>query len=307
MAASGHLRALALSVMLSSSLACADSIPLHYHPALIAKGFPSPIVRIEIRGQPPARFLIDTGASIHTLAAWYVKAAGIKAVASQGSARGSTGQETSIRVARQVSLTLENGRALPLAETVVVDFPPIFEELHIAGLLSPQLLAPPGQAAVLDLRVPYLEIQPFQQAMDSLGLAPLPEARACIDAESEFTNRAYSIRITAQDRDASVILDSGATGTVLATDSAIAKALASSSIDGKHTQGLGGAPEANRHVPAVEILRAGVPVTVDVGLGKSPGPACGPDGLLGMDALRDCLLVLGESALGMACTPPVSR
>jgi hypothetical protein len=301
------IRACALGVMLASSFARAGSIPLHYDSTLEARGFPSPIVRVELRGQPPARFLIDTGASIHTLAAWYVKAAGIQAAASAGSARGSTGQESAIRVARQVDLALDNGHPLALAEAVVVDFPPMFEELRIAGLLSPQLFAPPGQAAVLDLRVPYLDIQPVQQAIDRLGIAPLPEARVCSDAESEFANRAYSIHVFALDREASVILDSGATGTVIAADSAMAQALASRSVEGKHTQGLGGVPEANRQVPGVEIRRAGVPVTVDLSLGKSPGPDCGPDGLLGMDALRDCLLLLGESAPGMACTPRLSR
>src|SRR6185369_8115158 len=112
----------------------------------------------------PARFLIDTGASVHTLASWFVKDAGLQADAARGTARGSTGQEAGIRVVRQTDLAIEGGRRLPLAEAIVVDFPPMFEQLRIAGLLSPQLFANDDEAAVLDLRVASLRIEPFQAA-----------------------------------------------------------------------------------------------------------------------------------------------
>ena len=178
----------------------------------------------------------------------------------------------------------------------------IFAQLRIAGVLSPQLFARPGQAAVLDLRVPSLHSAPFQQAVDKLGARQLAGARVCINEGSTFKRRTHAIPITAAGGSASVIVDSGATGTLVAAESQIARALESRSIDGHHTQGLGGAAESYRIVPAVEIRRAGASAVVDLTIGKSPGPSCGPDGLLGMDALHECLLVLGESAFGMACT-----
>ena len=71
--------AFARALPLVASMACAQPIPLHYDNALIEKGFPSPIVRVTIRGQPPARFLVDTGASVHALAPWFIEAAHIEA------------------------------------------------------------------------------------------------------------------------------------------------------------------------------------------------------------------------------------
>jgi hypothetical protein len=278
-----------------------DSIPLNYDATFVGRGFPSPIVEVTIHGQS-ARFLVDTGASVHALAAWFVKSAGIKAELAASTVRGSTGNETPVRVVRQLDGKLENEHRLHLDEAVVVEFPPIFAELKIAGLLSPQLLAPPGQAAVLDLRVPSLMIEPFQDVVDSARVTPLRDAHVCNNAGSMFTNRSYAIPITVQGGTATVIVDSGATRTLIASESQIAKALESRGIEGNHTQGVGGAVESSRHVPGVEIQRAGAPVVLDLGIGGSPAPSCGPDGLLGMDALRQCLLVLGESGLGMTCT-----
>jgi hypothetical protein len=269
------------------------AVPLQYDAALAEKGFPSPVVRIGVPGQPPALLLVDTGASIHTLAAWFVESAHIDAQAAEGTARGSTGNVSSIRVARDVPLKLENGDALPLTEAIVVDFPPMFGQLRIAGLLSPQLLAPPGQAAVLDLATPSMTIAPVASAPHT--------GRVCINRESEFRNLSYSVPITILGQHGAMILDTGATSTLIAAGSSIGKALADRSVEGKHTQGLGGEAEATRHVPGVTIRRGGSPTIADVNLGKSPGPACGPDGLLGMDALRGCVLVLGESSASIRC------
>jgi len=288
---------LALSALLATSIGRAESIPLTYDETLIAKGFPSPLVVVAVRKQPAAQFLVDNGAPVHALASWFVKAAGIATQAEKGSARGSTGSETTVRVTRHVDLTLENGRHLQLEHAIVIDFPPIFEELRIAGLLSPQSFAPENLAAVLDLRAPSLTIEPFQKAIDRLHIAPMPEGRVC---ERNF----YAIPIFAAGRRGFALLDTGATGTVIAPESQIAKALESRSIEGKHTQGVGGKIIENRHVPAVEIQRAGVPAVVDLNIGKTAGPACAADGLLGMDALRHCVLVMGKSALGMACDSP---
>src|SRR5262249_43244071 len=157
---------------------------------------------------------------------WFVKAANISADAAQGSARGSTGKETAIHVARHPDLALEDGQRLQLAEAIVVEFPPMFEELRIAGLLSPQLFARGDDAVVLDLRTPSLDTAPFQAAVDRLHIEPLSSGRVCINQDSRFRNRIYSMTVTVLGRSASMGLDSGATGTVIGADSAVARKLA---------------------------------------------------------------------------------
>jgi len=295
-----HARCLSWCLLVVGTLAHADAVPLHYDVSLIDRGFPSPVVRVKLPGQPPAQFLIDTGASMHTLASWFVDAAHAQAEPVAGSARGSTGHEASIRIVRRLDLGLERGR-LVLSQALAVEFPPMFAELRIAGLLSPQLLAPAGKAAILDLRKPALTFRSFDSGVDALRGKPSAPGAVCINADSEFANRAYSVPIAISGLPGSVIVDTGATSTVIAAESQIGKILFEGSSEGKQTQGLGGAPEASRHVPAVEIRRGGTTAVLDVSLGASPGPSCGADGLLGMDALRNCVLVMSESALRMSC------
>jgi hypothetical protein len=50
----------------------------------------------------------------------------------------------------------------------------------------------------------------------------------------------------------------------------------------------------------VRFERGGTASTIAVTIGGS-APSCGPDGLIGMDALRQCVLVLGESAFAWSC------
>ena len=195
------------------------SIPLHYDAALAGKGFPSPIARLSIDGRD-AWFLIDTGAGVHTFAAWFVEAAGIPVHDSKAILRGSTGADTRVRVVNAVSASLDDGSALALHEAAVVDFPRIFSDEHIGGLLSPQLIARAGEAAVPDYRVPSLRFEPFAAAAAKLAGTPGidGETRVCHNADSPFANRLFSVLVRAEGVGAHLLVDSGATRTIVASE-----------------------------------------------------------------------------------------
>jgi hypothetical protein len=144
------------------------SIPIFYDATLAAQGFPSPLVHARINGQD-ALFIVDTGASVNTLADWLAEAAGIASSESSSTARGSGGDENAIRVARRIAGHWGEGLAFELPEAIAVAFPPIFKSLRLGGLLSPQLLAPVGTAAVLDLKMPTLRFIAFTQAAAELS------------------------------------------------------------------------------------------------------------------------------------------
>jgi hypothetical protein len=189
-----------------------------------------------------------------------------------------------------------NGRRedIPLREAIVVDLPPIFEEQRIGGLVSPQLLAPANMAAILDLQAPRL----------SFGNAPVASTgtRVCRNGDSQFTNRLYAAPMSADNLAGMMLIDTGATSSVAVPSSQIAAALSKKPSEPGHTRGVGGTVATTRKVPDVALRFGGGEALVSLTIGGAP-PTCGADGLLGMDALRLCRLVMGESTFAWSCRP----
>ena len=277
--------------------AAADAMPLQYQESLIKLGFPSPLLRASINGRQ-FWFIIDTGAGVHALASWFVSAAGLKSQPTTATATGSTGEsENHVAMVENTVLRLDGDRELKLREAIVVELPKIFAEQQIAGLLSPQLLAAPHTAAVLDLRAPRLRFEPFDAAVAALRREHgtiSTGARACRNPDSPFENRQYAASIRVNGIDGTMLVDSGATGTVAFSHSHIASALTSSASGTDHTQGVGGAVHTTRTVSGARLERGGATATIKLAIGGA-APDCGSDGLLGMDALRQCVLVLGDT------------
>lgn len=279
-----------------------ETLPLRYESTLIALGFPSPLLRATVHGVP-AWFIVDTGASVHALASWLVSEAHLETRQTTSSVTGSTGAETQVRAITNQEIGLDGGQDLTLDDAIVVEFPPIFAEQRIGGLLSPQLLATRDLASVLDLRVPMLRFEPFDRAARGLGRnRPLitSGSRVCHNAESPFANRLYAASVTADGITGTLLVDTGATSTLAIPGSRIANSLVDRASASGQTQGVGGDLRAMRKVANVRFERGGTASSIAVTIGGA-APSCGPDGLIGMDALRHCILVLGESAFGWSC------
>jgi aspartyl protease len=239
-----------------SSAPKAESLPIFYDAALAAKGFPSPLVKARIAGHE-ALFIIDSGASVNTLADWYARLAEIPTTTAAGTATGSDGKTAAVRTAHRLRGQWSNRQGFTLKEAIVVAFPPLFETLHLGGLVSPQLLAPVGTAAVLDLKIPSLKFVPFARAMTDLRLpraiaAPL---EVCRNPDSRFVNRVYLAPVSAAAVTDRVLIDTGATETIFSVESKIAHAIETASELGPRSEGLGGevsgqTPGAQRPVAA---------------------------------------------------------
>jgi hypothetical protein len=177
----------------------------------------------------------------------------------------------------------------------------MFADQHIAGLLSPQMLAPVGQAAVLNLRTPSLSFAPTSAAVASLGVPPGPAIAGThiCPTQGATSGRLYAVPVTIAGIDADMTVDTGATATDVAS-TRISRALAARAVNNGHVQGIGGDAKSAQTVAGVTIVRAGNARKADVTLGGT-GDGCGPDGLLGMDALRGCTLVLGDKTFAWTC------
>lgn len=279
-------------------------VALHYDPALVAADFPNPAARLTIGGKT-AWFLFDTGAGVHMIAAWFVESAGLELDAGLADAAegvDSTGQPSALRGLRPLAGRLEDGSRLELGSAFVGEFPPDFEQAQVAGALSPQLLARAGQAVALDLRVPELRLEPFEQAARRLGARALPPAQVqyCGSPRDAVPNLAFALGVSAGGAQGRLTVDSGAAHTKIAAHSPLARGASRSG--GGTTVGLAGRPQAYELARGLRLSFAGFERAVDARISESPGGRCGPDGLLGLDALGRCALVLADQAFAIRCT-----
>jgi Aspartyl protease len=274
------------------------SLDLLYNQDLVKAGFPSPVALVVVHGVS-AWFLIDTGAGVHTLADWFVKEAKITtADLPQVTARDSMGHKVTLRAVQ--NLTAQVGRGPVVLEwAAVAEFPPFFRQHLIGGLLSPQLLAPADTAASFDLRIPRLTFEPFSQALARFGAKPMP-AKIC-SSSMDHPNRLYGFPAEVSGHPVVLGLDSGAAQTSLLPSSMAAQALASRQVPGRRTVGVGGVEQREKLVRGATVALGGLTATTDLSIGGGGGD-CSPDGNVGMDVLRNCVLVLAKEQVAVSCS-----
>jgi hypothetical protein len=275
-----------------------QSLPIFYDAALAANGFPNPFVKAQMRGHK-AIFILDTGSSRNFLADWYVKVAKIPTSAMTNS---KINGSVVPRLAHRIQGRWSDGQRFSLNETMVVPFPPYFESNHIGGIVSPQFLAPAGMAAVLDLKTPSLRFAPFARALSDLqqlnpSSEPLPLNQAC---HSEVADQMYLAPVTAAGVTDLVTIDTGATKTMFSENSNIAHAIEDRTEPGPPSEQLAGKMNGERMVRNVQLMRGGRSVELNPSIAKPSWP-CNSQGLLGMDALRNCLLILGKDEMAFTC------
>lgn len=278
-------------------------VPLQYDTALAKANFPNPAARLTFNGRT-AWFIFDTGAGVHTLASWFVDAAGMKiddSLAGAVRARDATGEPVEFRAVRNQVGRLADGTALTLKVAMVASFSPEFEAAEVGGLLSPQLLAGDGQAAALDLRFPELRIETFKDAVNRLGgrLVAGDQVRICGETAATVPNLVFAVLVKAKSAEGWLILDTGAEMTSLTAGSSLVRGVKLG--PGGETVGAAGQRQAHSLARNVLLSFSGYRMTVDPHVVQESVAGCGPDGFLGLDAMGTCAFVLGQDSLAVAC------
>jgi len=286
----------------------AARIPLHYDAQLSGADLSGPAARLTFNGKT-AWFLLDTGTGIHVLGDWFVKAAGLPLDESTNKGLRSVddaGNPVALRAVRNPVAGLEGGGTVSLGLALVVDFPSEFERFQIGGVISPQLLAADGRAAAFDLRTPELRLEPFDDAVRRLGAVALPRDRVrfCGSVDGPVPGLAFAIPVSAGGREGIVTVDSGAKLTRIAPASVLIRGLRLR--PGGETTGATGARQFYSIAPDVRLQFGGRATTLDARVSDADGQGCGRDGLLGLDALRECAVVLGQRDVAIACGVPVA-
>lgn len=297
-----------LAAWLASSAFAQDDqstvIALRYDSELQRIGFPSPTLDVTVNGKS-ARFLVDSGAGVHTFAKWFVAAAGI-ATQGHGGAKvvDAGGHPVDISLVRHVTLAIGDGRELKIDEAIVADFPPFFEANRLAGLISPQLLAAQTHAAVLDLRTPELRLERTESAIERLDATLLNiggATKLCVQDGSPLRNRLYAVRTVVEGVETSLIVDTGASGTTLRDGTPAAIAVRRKPGTGGSEMSVGGQQMHVFKSSPIALDFGGGRRTLSISLGPDAG-GCGAQGRLGMDALKGCSWIFARAAVAMSCS-----
>ncbi|WP_437508930.1 retropepsin-like aspartic protease [Sorangium sp. So ce1099] len=274
---------------------------LEYH--LNDRAFPSPLIDAVVAGQPTV-LIVDTGASHHVLARWLADELALPLSTAGDVAVDHAGRPLAVSRLENAVLALSGWGRVEVPTLLVVPMPDVLQRIGIGGVVSPQELARPGHAVVLDLREGRMTEAPRDEAARALrarfGEAAVVELARCggPNQGSELTARASVEGIPV-----ALKIDSGASQSSLFAVSPAGKRLSRRATGDRSAYAASG-----RHtVPVLSGARlrmAGFDAAADIDL--LPGDrraTCPSDGFAGMDVLRTCVLVLAEDGGVAACAP----
>lgn len=279
--------------------------PIEY--AINGKPFPLPIVKGTIAGQP-VRMMLDTGANSHIVAGWFMRKAGLvgKKLGEGGTDHAGTAIET-FRIDKP-NIAIDGWGDTAAGSVVATNVPKEIEKLGIAAFLSPQALATTSDAIVLDLANAELRASPWDDARAALAkksgwvsfLSSAP--RLCEQTSGAIHVLSFVVPVTVEAQKVWLLVDTGAQHSDVFSSSSAGKKLAPRSVPGKEGIFTAAGKTVTRVVEGAELSAGSFTVKTDLDL--IPGgadPWCPRDGVVAMDLLRSCTLLLGQGKLEGSC------
>jgi hypothetical protein len=275
--------------------------------ALGNKPFPLPIVHGKVGGVPTL-ILVDTGANAHIISSWLAHKAQLTTKGFGDVGVDHTGHAIETRRAPHPQMHIDNWGDLPDEPMLVTDVPDAVTRLGIGAFLSPQQLSTEEFAVVLDFQKSEMRQMRRAEALDSTSgsALALDPPRQCLDKDSPLQGLAYVLHGQIEGQDADLMLDTGAHHSDLLASSKAAKALLPKSEPSRESVYAASGKVTPRTVKAAQVRVGAVDVTRDIDL--IPGKEdefCPRDGVLAMDVLKNCVIVLDRRTVGGLCTSDV--
>jgi predicted aspartyl protease len=253
--------------------------------------------------------LVDTGANSHVIASWVARKVGLpmRALGDVGSDH--TGRAVSAYTVEHPGVVLDEWGALPDAPMLVTDVPEPIERIGIGAFVSPQWLAAAGEAVVLDFGAREMRSASLDEASAALDATPGHDiaphgARLCRDEASVIKGLAFVLPASVDGHGVDLLVDTGAHRTDLLTTSRAGKLLAGRATPSREQMYAASGLVKTSLVRAAALRIGDWSLTADIDL--VPGvadPVCPRDGVVSMDALQACTLVLSRKALRGRCGP----
>jgi predicted aspartyl protease len=273
------------------------------------RSFPLPLVQGTVAGQP-ALFLVDTGANSHVIAGWLARKLGLPMKKLGDIGTDHVGKTiTAFRIDKPDVALSEWGPLAP-GPVLAAEVPDVIERLGIGGFISPQRLVEDGDSVVLDLAGAELRAALWDEALYSLSasgttLLVADQARACEEKEGPIKGLAFVVPATIESHRVDLLVDTGAQHSDLFVGSSAGQKLAAQSIVNKEPMYTASGKISARKIMHARVGSGAFTVTSDVDLIVGAADAsCPRDGVLAMDVLRSCALLLGRSRVYGRCREP---
>jgi len=186
---------------------------------------------------------------------------------------------------------------------LVTDVPDAVTRLGIGGFLSPQQLANDDLSVVIDFQKDEMRQIHRGDALDSAGNAlALDPPRVCSDKDSPLQGLAFVIHANIEGTAADLLLDTGAHHSDLLATSKPGKALLPRSDPSREAVYAASGKVTPRTVHDAHLHIGALDATRDIDL--IPGKQddfCPRDGVLAMDILKQCVIVLDRQSVSGLC------
>lgn len=273
------------------------------------RAFPLPVVSGTINGHP-VLMLVDTGANSHVIAGWLARklAMPMKKLGDIGTDH--VGKSIATYRLDRVEIAVDDWGKLGPTTLLATEVPEVIEKLGIGAFISPQRLDEEGDSVVLDLAKGELRSAWFdeqQKAMSESGtpLFEVDSARTCDDSDGPIRGLAYVVPSTIESQRVSLLVDTGAQHSDVFASSAAGQNLLEKSTQSREAMYTASGKVQARSLKSAHITTGSFAVTSDVGLIQgAPDASCPRDGVLAMDVLRSCTILLGRTRVYGRCLVP---
>ena len=273
---------------------------------LRGKHFPLPLVHGTVAGTP-TWMLVDTGANSHVVAGWLARQVGLplKKLGDRGADH--AGRTIATYRVDHPQMAIDQWGTVPDGPMLATEVPPLIEQLGIGAFVSPQeLAAGDGGAIVLDFPGGEMRAAAYDDAVHKLGhrggsLAP-NGGRVCEDNATSIQGLAFVLPATIEGHGVDLLVDTGAQRSDLLATSPAGKTLAARSTANNEQLYAASGRMTSRTVRAATVTIGDFAVRSDIDLiPGSADPYCPRDGVVSMDVLRACVLVLGKTSMTGRC------
>lgn len=260
----------------------------------------------------PTLMLVDTGANSHVISAWMARRLGLPMKRLGDVGTDHVGRAISTFRIEKPDMALEGWGALDAGPVLATEVPEAIERLGIGAFISPQKLGEEGDAVLVDLPGAELRAAWWDEALYELSAAGTPlvfgdHARTCEETDGPIRGLAFVLPATVDGLKVELLVDTGAQHSDVFTSSGAGQRLLPQSVVNKEPMYTASGKISARKLKSAKVSAGAFQVITDVDLIQgSADTSCPRDGVLAMDVLRSCTLLLGRARIYGSCRPEAS-